>query len=135
MLGDATRVAAAVALIERLPIEQIPLPAQTLGELYRVLTGKAGRPPHEARAALPGWADSFDVADSSWPAFEAALDLCVDHQLQVRDALILSVAAENRCRLLLSEDLQDGFTLRGVTVVNPFAAHRHPLLDGLLAAR
>lgn len=134
-VGDATRVAAAVALVERLPIEQILLPAQTLGELYRVLTGKAGRPPRAARAALLGWADSFDVADSTWTAFEAALDLCVDHQLQVWDALILSVAAENRCRLLLSEDLQDGFTLRGVTVVNPFGAHRHPLLEGLLAAR
>jgi len=51
----------------------------------------------------------------------------------VWDALILSVAAENRCRLLLSEDLQDGFTWRGVTVANPFAMPLHPLLEGLVA--
>ncbi|WP_205963481.1 PIN domain-containing protein [Roseicella aquatilis] len=31
-------------------------------------------------------------------------------------------AAEAECRLLLSEDIQDGFTWRGVTVRNPFAA-------------
>jgi hypothetical protein len=35
-------------------------------------------------------------------------------------------------RLLLSEDLQDGFTWRGVTVTNPFAAALHPLLAALL---
>jgi hypothetical protein len=31
-----------------------------------------------------------------------------------------------------SEDLKDGFSWRGVTVVNPFAAMRHPLLGALL---
>jgi hypothetical protein len=34
--------------------------------------------------------------------------------------------------LLLSEDLQDGFTWGGVTVANPFAARRHALLESLL---
>ncbi|MFP5405660.1 MAG: PIN domain-containing protein [Gammaproteobacteria bacterium] len=134
-VGDEARVAAAITLIERLPVERVLVPAQALGELYRVLTGKAARSRPAARAALFGWTDSLEVADSTWTAFEAALDLCVDHQLQVWDALIVAVAAENRCRLLLSEDLQDGFTVRGVTVVNPFSTRRHPLLEGLLAAR
>jgi predicted nucleic acid-binding protein len=52
--------------------------------------------------------------------------------MPIWDALILAVAAENRCRLLLSEDFQAGFTWRGVTVVNPFAAQPSPLLKGLL---
>ena len=39
-----------------------------------------------------------------------------------------AVAADAGCRLLLSEDLQDGFTWRGVTVVDPFADKPHPLL-------
>lgn len=33
----------------------------------------------------------------------------------------MSVAAENRCRMLLTEDLNEGFVWRGVTVVNPFS--------------
>ena len=85
-----------------------------------------------AREAILGWADSFEVVDSTWAAFQSALDLSVDHGLQVWDALILSVAAESRCRLLLSEDLQPGFTWRGVTVVNPFATPHAPLLGGIL---
>lgn len=45
------------------------------------------------------------------------------------DALILSMVAENQCRLLLSENLQHGFTWRGVTVVNPYQQPLHPLLS------
>ena len=48
------------------------------------------------------------------------------------DAVVLSAASQAACRLLISEDLQDGFTWGGVTVVDPFATERHPLLDALL---
>ena len=50
------------------------------------------------------------------------MDLCVDHQLGSWVALVLSVAADAGARLLLSEDLNPGFTWRGVRVVNPYAA-------------
>ena len=79
-----------------------------------------------------GWADSFGVADSTWQAFQSALDPTVDHQLPMWDAPILSVAAESRCRLLLSEGFSIGFTWRGVRDVNPFAPQRPELLDRLL---
>lgn len=131
-LGDATRCAAARLLVAQLPSDAVVLPAQTLGELARVLVGKAKQAPAAARAAVLGWSDSFEVLDSTWPAFAAALDLNVDHQVPMWDALVLSVAAEARCRLLLSEDFQNGFTWRGVTVVNPFSAPVSPLLTGLL---
>lgn len=131
-LGDDVRCNAAMQLVAQLPVASVMLPAQTLGELTRVLTAKARRSPTAAREAVLGWADSFEVADSSWTAFQAALDLVVDHQLPMWDALILAVAAESRCRLLLSEDFQDGFTWRGVTVVDPFAVKRSPSLTGFL---
>ncbi|TAJ78414.1 MAG: PIN domain-containing protein [Gallionellaceae bacterium] len=130
-MGDKARCNMARELIERLPVASVLLPAQTLGELYRVLTAKAKRKPAPARDAILSWADSFEVADSSWIAFQSALDLSADHQLQIWDALILAVAAENRCRILLSEDFQDGFTWSGVTVLNPFAAPGHALLSSV----
>lgn len=131
-IGDETRCTAAITLIEQLPVELVVLPAQTLGELYRVLTGKAKREAAEVREAILGWADSFEVADSSWTAFQSALDLAADHGLRIWDALILSIAAENHCRLLLSEDLQNGLTWGGVTVVNPFATPRSRLISSIL---
>ena len=62
----------------------------------------------------------------------AAADLATDHQLGIWDAVILSAASQSGCRLLLSEDLQEGFTWAGLTVVNPFASPRHALLHALL---
>jgi len=66
------------------------------------------------------------VADTTWTALQSAMDLTVDHQISMWDALIMSVAAENKCRLLISEDFQNGFTWRGVTVVNPFETKAKP---------
>lgn len=133
-VGDESECAAAIRLIEQLPAELVVLPAQALGELFRVLVEKAKREASLAREAIMAWADSFAVVDSSWSAFQAGLDLAIDHQLQIWDALIMAVAAENRCRLLLSEDLQSGFVWRGLTVVNPFAEPSSPLLTNILQA-
>jgi predicted nucleic acid-binding protein len=130
--GDARRCKAARNLIARLPGHLIVVPAQALGELQRVLVGKAGRAPAEARAAILSWADAFDVADSTFEAMRAALDLAADHQMPIWDALILSVAADQKCRLLLSEDFQHGFTWRGVTVLNPFLTPQNVLLAAVL---
>lgn len=126
--GDDARCAAARVLLGTLSASEVMIPAQTLGELYRVLTGKLKRDAQAVRTALLDWSDAYEVADSTWPSFQAAIDLACDHRMQIWDGLILSVAAENRCRLLLSEDLQHGFTWRGVTVINPFEHVGHPLL-------
>ena len=131
-VGDAVRRDATLELLTRLPPECVLLPVQVLGELFRVLTGKAKCTPDIARSRILQWADSFEVADSNWASFQSAFDLTVDHNLQIWDALILAVTAENRCRILISEDMQDGFTWRGVTVVNPYRIPSHPLFSSLL---
>ena len=132
-LGDERRVNLTRRILAEIPQERIVLPAQTLGELYRVLVGKANRKAAAARGAVLEWSDAFEVVDSTTACFIAALDLAVDHQLQFWDSLILAIAAHARCRMLLSEDLQPGFTWSGVTVVNPYSPVPHPLLEQLLA--
>ncbi len=57
-----------------------------------------------------------------------AADLANDHRLGIWDAVILSAASRAGCRMLLSEDMQNGFTWGGVTVVDPFASPMHELL-------
>jgi predicted nucleic acid-binding protein len=122
----------ALDLVRRLPQASVVIPVQILGELFNVLVRKAGRTRADARNALLGWRDTFPVAATSPEIMLAAADLAMDHQLGIWDAVILSAASQARCRLLLSEDLQDGFTWGGVTVVNPFATPRHALLGALL---
>jgi predicted nucleic acid-binding protein len=123
---------AAVAVIRRLPQEGAVIPVQVLGELFNVLVRKGGRSRRDARDALLSWRDTFPVVETSPEVLLSAADLAADHQLSIWDAVILATAAQAGCRLLLSEDLQDGFTWAGVTVVNPFRAPRHALLDALL---
>jgi predicted nucleic acid-binding protein len=123
---------AALQLVTGLPRAIVVLPLQVLGELYNVLIRKAGRSREAARDALLKWRDGYAVIETSASIVVAAADLATDHRLQIWDAVILSAAAHAGCRLLLSEDLQDGFTWSGVTVTNPFA-ERHPLLQAVMA--
>lgn len=125
----------ALDLVRRLPQSAVVLPVQVLGELFNVLVRKAGRSKPEAREALLGWRDTYPVAATSPEVMLAAADLAADHGLGIWDAVILSVASQSGCRLLLSEDLQDGFTWGGVTIANPFQLQRHALLDALLEQR
>jgi predicted nucleic acid-binding protein len=122
----------ALDLIGHLPRDEVGLPVQVLGELFNVLTRKASRSRDEARAVILSWRDAFSLLDTSATVMLAAADLAADHQLVIWDAVILSAAAVNGCRLLLSQDLQDGFTWGGVTVTNPFSPAPHPSLAGLL---
>lgn len=126
------RKRAALDLIERLTPETTLLPVQTLGELFAVLVRKGRRSPSAARDAVLSWGDAFPLIDTSNEVLAAGCDLAGDHRLSLWDAIVVAAAANAGCRLLLSEDLQNGFTWSGVTVAHPFAATRHPLLDALI---
>jgi predicted nucleic acid-binding protein len=131
-LNDSAKRDIALSVLEALPPESTFLPVQTLGELFSVLVRKARRPAAAAAEAVLSWGDAFPLIESSGDVLLAATDLAQAHAVGFWDALIVSAAAEARCRLLLSEDLEDGFTWRGVTVANPFGAQTHPLLSALL---
>ena len=124
--GDDVRCQSAGELIAKFKPTDLIVAVQVLGELSRVLTSKMKKSGSEVRDLLLSWSDGVVVADTTWTAFQSAMDLSVDHQISMWDALILAVAAENKCRLLLSEDFQNGFTWRGVTVVNPFETKAKP---------
>lgn len=131
-INGADQRDAALDLIQRLPQESTVVPVQVLAELFNVLVRKAGKSRDDARAALLSWRDTFPVIETSSDVLLTAADLAADHQFGIWDAVILSAASHAGCRLLISEDLQEGFTWAGVTVANPFTLPRHPLLDALL---
>jgi predicted nucleic acid-binding protein len=130
--ADRDKPVRARRLLRNLPQDEVVLPVQVLGELYRVLAGKARWAPEKARTAILGWRDLYAVQDTTGEVIAAAVDLAADHHLSIWDAVVLAAAAEARCRIVLSEDLQHDFTWRGLTVVNPFAAVDHPLLAGVI---
>jgi predicted nucleic acid-binding protein len=130
--GDEPRVSATRELLDLLSEADLVVPLQCLGELFIVLTGKAGRPAQQSQDAVLGWMDAYPVLESNAAAWRGAMDLCVAHQLASWDALVLNVAAEGGARLLLTEDLHHGFSWRGVRVVNPLIEPQDSPLRQLL---
>ena len=131
-INDAGRQAAVVDMLRRMPKESLSVSTVALGEFFHVLLRGGNRSRAEARRIVLSWCDAIPAFQTSPAALAAALDLAADHQIGAWDAIILAVAAESGCRLLLSEDLQEGFTWRGVTVASPFTHPRHRLLEALL---
>lgn len=119
-------------IIAALPDGTLVCPLQVLGELYHVLTRKARWPREQARAAVSEWRNVAHLQPTTSDTLTAALDLAADHKFSIWDAIIVNVAAEAGCRVLLSEDMQHGFVWRGMTVIDPFRPERHPLLAAAL---
>ena len=133
-LDDEARRVIAVDIIERLARPNLVLPVQVLGEFASALRRKAKLPAKETASRVRRLRRTFARAETTAPAFDAALDLWDRHGLQPWDAVIIASSAEAGCSLLLSEDMQDGFRWGGLTVANPFADTLQPLLHKALRA-
>ena len=132
-IDDDARRDAAISLMERIPQLTTFLPAQVLGELFTVLVRKGGYMAQKAQETVLGWAESYSVIDTSQAVLFSAMDLAAAHKFSIWDAIILAAAAQGDCRLLLSEDMQQGFIWNGVTIANPFSKTPHPLFEAMLA--
>ena len=131
-VNDAAKRDMILDIVARLPLGSAVIPVQVLGELFNVLVRKAGRSPDAARESILAWTDAFGVVPTGPEVMTAAVDIATDHRLSIWDAVILSASAQAGCRLLLSEDLQDGFTWGGLTIANPFSPEPHPALVSLI---
>jgi predicted nucleic acid-binding protein len=119
-MNDPARTKQAQELLHSLDPDRLIFPAQVLGELFRILMRKARWTAAAASGAVSAWADMGTVSETAESTLVSAMDLAVAHQLQIWDAVVLQSAAEAGARVLLSEDMHQGFRWRGVTVVNPF---------------
>jgi len=100
---------------------EIFVSTQVLQELYVSLT-KGRDPiatPDVAERAVRE-ASGYSVVQVDLPLVLSGIDASRRHAISFRDALIVRAAAQSGCGVLLSEDLNDGQVIDGVTVVNPF---------------
>jgi predicted nucleic acid-binding protein len=63
---------------------------------------------------------AFEVARMDLNDILAAIDMHRLHGFSFWDALVLRMAKQSGCRILLSEDMQHGREIDGVRIVNPF---------------
>jgi len=116
----------ATDFLDGLDSQDVVVPVQALGELFTVLTRKSRWPSDAARAAVFKWSAAYQIADTTPEILTEAMEVAVSHQFSLWDSIMVATAAQNGCQLLWSEDMQDGFIWRGVTIRNPFAAATLP---------
>jgi len=92
---------------------------QVLQEYFVTVTRKLGVDVSIARRKT----ELFGVMDLVTPGLDdvlAAVDLHRLHQLSFWDALIVRAAVVSGCSRLYSEDLQHGWRIEGLEVIDPF---------------
>lgn len=94
---------------------------QVLQEFYVVATRKAGIAPLKAKAISSNLRQMPTVTVTP-ELIEQAIDCHQADQLSFWDALIVVTACSAGCAYLLTEDLNPGQSIRGLTVVNPAEA-------------
>ena len=130
--SDARTAVAESILTDLAANGRLVIGAQVFAELVRVLERRYGRTRRAAVASAEQWRVASRFAPIDDTALDGALTLVARHDFRIWDALAVSAAAAAGCILLLSEDMQDGFVWRGMTIANPFAASLHPVLASLL---
>lgn len=106
--------------------------AQTLGEFVNVVRRRAPEYLDEALAQAEAVARVFPTAATTAEHILAGGRIAIRHRLQFWDSVILEVARSQGVEVLLTEDMQDGATLAGVSLLDPFKARNLGLIESLL---
>lgn len=122
-----------LALLKLIPPNRIVIPMQSAGETLNWLVKKGKVPKILASERIANWLELYLSQPTTLTVMIAARDLISNHDFQVWDSIILAASAEASADILISEDMQDGFTWRGVTIVNPFLSEPSPLLQKLIS--
>jgi predicted nucleic acid-binding protein len=94
---------------------------QVLQELYVTLTQKVPSPPKKSkvRRILNNYL-AWDLAVNNGETVLQASEIEESYNISFWDALIVSAAYFKNAAILLTEDLNDGQLIEGITIVNPF---------------
>lgn len=95
--------------------------AQILGEFYVTVTRKLRKPlPADQATAALDWLAMLPVLAIDTSLVRSATEISRTEQLSYWDGLVVAAAVRSGCRLLLSEDLNDGQRFGPVRIENPF---------------
>ena len=116
---EPQRQAAARAVVGAADGPPLAVSAQVLAEFHHVVTTGLARPLASvtARRALADLAD-LHVVPTDTDLVLAAADTAAEHDLSMRDALVVEAAAAG-CARLLTEVLPHGTLIRGVAAEDP----------------
>ena len=107
------------------------IPAQVLGEFLRFVQRRFPASFDEAIQQARLYQSVFLTPPTTDAVINKASELARVHGLQLWDCVVCAAAAEARAKVLLTEDMQDGRTLDGLRLTNPFVAANAKAIDDL----
>lgn len=132
-VDDPVRHDRAQRLLDRAAKADCVIALQALAELFNVLVRKRRIPVASARATVMALRKDFPVVTAEETTLAEAMEAVEIHQLSFWDAMLWATVRAAGCEVFLTEDLQDGRKLGGVTFVNPFDAANAGRVDALLS--
>jgi len=107
------------------------IPVQVLGEYLRFIQRRA---PAEFEAAIRQasiYQAVFLTPATTDIIVNKASELARAHRLQFWDCVICAASIEAGAKVLMTEDMQDGRTVEGLRLINPFSAANTEAIEAL----
>ena len=110
------------------------IPVQVLGEYLRFIQRRVPAVFGEAIRQVAIYRASFLTPPTTADIVEAASMLARSYSLQLWDCVVCAASVHAGAKVLLTEDMQDGRSLEGLRLVNPFAPANTGAIDALLTS-
>ena len=122
LLDDASPAKQAIAaqVISAVSARPAAIALQVVGEVQSVAIRKLKTPPFIAAQFARNILTTFDTLGAVSADADVALGQLASGRLSYWDALLIACTRRNGCSALLTEDMQDGATILGLEIVNPF---------------
>lgn len=126
------RNAVSADILYRAAFADCVLALQTLGEFFSVATRGRRVTAADAQTFINTCRKTFPLTAAAEDDLAGAMSVVRDHHLLFWDALLCMTAARAGCKVLLTEDMQDGRRIGELVIVDPFVAHNRTLVETLL---
>lgn len=134
MHGDDPRHLRATEIVGRALVNDCIQTLQSFAECFNVLVRKRYLDAEAARLRVASVQARAAIVAARASDLDEAMRKAAKHKLQFWDAMLMATARRAGCRLLISEDGQDGQDFDGLVLVNPFEPENNRLIDLALPA-
>jgi predicted nucleic acid-binding protein len=97
------------------------IPVQVLGEYLRFVQRRVPGSFAEALRQASIFRAAFLTPPTTATILDKASELARAHRMQLWDGVVCAASADAGAKILLTEDMQDGRTIEGMRLINPFA--------------
>ena len=108
------------------------VPAQVLGEYLRFVQRRMPAAFEQAIQQTSIYQAAFLTPPTTHATINKASELSRAHGMQLWDCVVCAASLDAGAKVLLTEDMQDGRTIDGLRLINPFDAANAEAVEALL---